>query len=131
MKVEVRPYTDWEDWKAGMYADASGQTHEQMIEKAVALLGDRHRLFAAMRDVTIEWPRACDANLSEPPNNRAWLGQAACCFACEVPEDMTRAAWGRLTDDQRLAANRVADEAIGEWQHRTRRNPQMEFSFNA
>jgi hypothetical protein len=36
-----------------------------------------------------------------------------------------------LTDAQRVEANRIADRVIDEWKYRTRRNPQMEFCFDA
>lgn len=126
MKADFRPYTEWEDFQAGMYRDALLADREPLEKAAVALLSDQHRLVSAMRSVTTEWRLAAEANLHEPPNNRAWLGQAACCYAAGVPEELTRAAWGRLTDLQRIAANRVADQVIDEWRHRTRRNPQME-----
>lgn len=126
MKPDLRPYTEWEDFRAGMYRDATNAEREAMTAAAVSLLSDPHRLVAAMRSVTVEWRLAAEANLHEPPNNRAWLGQAACCFAAGVPEELTRAAWGVLTDQQRVGANRVADQVIDEWRYRTRRNPQME-----
>lgn len=126
MKADLRPYTEWEDFLAGMYRDAVMAEREPLTEAAVALLSDQHRLVSAMRSVTTEWRLAAEANLHEPPNNRAWLGQAACCYAAGVPEELTRTAWGRLTDSQRIAANRVADQVIDEWRYRTRRNPQME-----
>lgn len=131
MKADWRPYTEWEDWQAGMYRDASAGERESLIAAAAGLLADPNRLAAAMRGVTVDWRFASEANLHEPPNNRAWLGQAACCYAAAVPEEMTRAAWGLLTDEQRHAANRVADRVIDEWKYRTRRNPQMEFAFHA
>ena len=130
MKADLRPYTEWEDFQAGMYRDAALAEREPLTGAAAALLSDQHRLLSAMRSVTTEWRLAAEANLHEPPNNRAWLGQAACCYSAGVPEELTRAAWGRLTDSQRVAANRVADQVIDEWRYRTRRNPQMVL-FNA
>lgn len=124
MKPDFRPYTEWEDYKAGMYGDPVSCDRERLTSAAVALLGDQHKLFAAMRSVTTEWRLAAEANLHELPNNRAWLGQAACCFAACVPEELTRSAWGKLNDAERAAANRVADQVIDEWRHHTRRNPQ-------
>lgn len=131
MKADLRPYTEWEDWKAGMYRDVSREDEERLTTAAASLLSDAHRLAAAMRDVTTQWKHASEANLHEPPNNRAWLGQAACAFAADVPENLTRAAWGRLNDSQRTEANRIADRVIDEWKYRTRRNPQKELCFDA
>jgi hypothetical protein len=131
MKADLRPYTDWEDWRAGMYRDVPRQDEERLTATSASLLADPHRLAAAMREVTTAWRHASEANLHEPPNNRAWLGQAACAFVADVPEHLTRSAWGRLTDAQRSEANRIADRVIDEWKYRTRRNPQMEFCFDA
>jgi hypothetical protein len=131
MKADLRPYTEWEDWRNGMYRDVSREEEERLVQAAAGLLADVHRLSAAMREVTTEWKHASEANLHEPPNNRAWLGQAACAFAANVPEHLTRAAWGRLTDGQRVEANRIADRVINEWKYRTRRSPQKEFCFDA
>lgn len=131
MKPDIRPYTEWEDFRNGMYRDAVTCDRQKLTQAAVALLSDRHLLVSAMRSVTTEWRLAAEANLHEPPNNRAWLGQAACCYAVGVPEELTRAAWGMLTDEQRQAANRIADQIIDEWKYRTRRNPQMEIAFDA
>jgi len=126
MKPDFRPYTEWEDYKAGMYGDSSASDREHLTGAAVALLADQHRLVAAMRSVTTEWRLAAEANLHELPNNRAWLGQAACCYVAGVPEELTRSAWGKLDDAERAAANRVAEQVIDEWRYRTRRNPQRE-----
>lgn len=130
MKADLRPYTDWEDWRAGMYRDVPREEEQRLAAAAASLLADPHRLASAMREVTTEWKHASEANLHEPPNNRAWLGQAACAFAENVPEHLTRAAWGMITDAERLQANRIADRVIDEWKYRTRRNPQMEIDFD-
>lgn len=113
MTSNILPYTEWEDWKAGMYADKSDSPSG--VSSAVSLLRDQHRLAMAMRSVSMYWKNACNANLRESPNNRSWLGQAACCYAAGVPESITRIAWGLLTDHQRDLANRIADEVIDEW----------------
>ena len=131
MRVEIRPYTEWEDWQSGMYRDVATEEHESLIRAAASLLADPNRLTTAMRDVTTRWKRASDANIHEPPNNRSWLGQAACAFAVNAPEHITRAAWGRLSDAEQSQANRIADRIIDEWKYRTRRNPQMELTFDA
>jgi hypothetical protein len=123
----VNPYSDWEDYKAGMWSNENSGKEE----KAKGLLSDPMRLHAAMRSVAFDWPIACEVNLSHPPNNRAWLGQAACCYAVGANEESTRGAWGMLTDPQREQANAIADRVIQEWRYRTRRNPQKEFFWDA
>jgi len=130
MKADIRPYTEWEDWRAGMYREVPVHDELRLKVAAASLLSDANRLAAAMREVTIEWRHASEANLHDPPNNRAWLGQAACALAAQVPEHLTRAAWGTISDGQRLQANKIADRVIDEWKYRTKRNPQMELDFD-
>jgi len=125
----MQPYTEWEDWQRGMYRDIPKSQADSFIADAAALLSSPHKLAAAMRDVTMRWPIACEVNLREEPNNRAWLGQAACCYSADVPEDLTRQAWGRLTDEQRADANKVADSVISEWRYRRKRRTQLEFAY--
>lgn len=123
----MRPYTDWEDWRAGMWSSEHGDRSKD----AAGLLADPMRLHSAMRRVVREWPVCSEVNLAEPPNNRAWLGQAACCLSVGANEESTRAAWSKLNDGQRAIANRVADSVIAEWKFITKRDAQMEFSWDA
>ena len=120
----MQPYTEWEDWQRGMYRDIPKTQAESYIADAVALLSSPHKL-----DVTMHWPVACEVNLRHEPNNRAWLGQASCCYSADVPEDLTRQAWGQLTDAQRADANKVADSVISEWRYQRKRRSQMEFAY--
>lgn len=111
-----RHHDQWEDHKAGMYAvryddPAAG------AELARVLLADVFALEAAMSAVCREWPVATEVNLTHVTSNRqAWLGQAACCFACGVPDDVTKQGWHRLSGMQQAAANAVADQVIAEWE---------------
>jgi len=70
-----------------------------------------------MRRVVNQWKQSCEHNLSARNQNRqAWVGHAACALAFNCPEDVVREAWRYLSDDQRSAANAVADEAILQWE---------------
>jgi hypothetical protein len=79
-----------------------------------------HRLYGRyMMRVVSEWPNSClnaltDGNL----NRKAWIGHAACAFALRCPEDITRQAWGLLSNEQRVLANRQAERAIQSWELR-------------
>lgn len=111
-----RHHDEWEDHKAGMYA-VRYDDPEAGAELARALLADVGDLYAAMSAVTREWPVASEVNLTHVSSNRqAWLGQAACCFACGVPDDVTKQGWHKLTGWQQDAANAVADRVIDEWE---------------
>lgn len=77
------------------------------------LLSDPERLKQAMLKVIQSWPIASEFNLTDTKGNRkSWLGQAACCIECCSPEIITRHAWMKLSESQREAANKVAQEVI-------------------
>jgi hypothetical protein len=114
------PYHLWEDWSAGMWRDAD--IHTQDIECAVSLMEDTNRFGACMITVVTHWPNACIQCLSNPSlNRRAWLGQAACCFAIGVSETVTRLAWHKLSKAKQDRANARADRAIQGWESRFKR----------
>ncbi|MDB4261381.1 hypothetical protein N9878_00800 [bacterium] len=70
-----------------------------------------------MIKVVIAWKYSCEHNLSNISSNRqAWIGHAACAMAFNCPEDIVRAAWGHLSDEQRVQANKQADKAILHWE---------------
>lgn len=118
MRRIYHPYDVWEDWQHGMYAiDISGA--QARVELARELLASSSPLRVAMETVARTWRHAAEVNLTNPNRNRrAWLGQAACCWAHGVPEDLTKLAWHRLTPEQQDAANAVADDVIRQWERR-------------
>ena len=121
MKVPIRRiwhhYLDWEDFKAGMWDVLPREQRDNFLSKAITFTGD-HKLYGYyMLKVLEEWPIACEHNLSDTGQNRqAWIGHAAACLAIKCPEDITRAAWGELTEEQRDLANGEADKAIAIWE---------------
>ena len=93
----------------------------ELLEKARVFTGDASLYGSWMMRVTVEWPISCEQNLGFTGQNRqAWVGHAACCMAINCPEDVTRSAWWLLTQEQRDAANAVADEAIEAWEEMQR-----------
>ena len=121
MKQVFYHYTEWEDFKSGMYnEDKNGR--EERVREAVVLLSSLGLCREQMTRVTHEWRRATEQNLTNPSiNYQAFLGQAACAIWRGIHEDETREAWGRLTDFQRYAANKVADAVYAEWRERYER----------
>ena len=106
----------WEDWRAGQYALTYSRQSEG-VALSVALLADDDELYASMSAVTREWPMATEHNLTNvEQNRRAWLGQAACCFAHGVPDFVVKAAWNTLPQPVQDRANGVADTVISEWE---------------
>lgn len=115
MQRQKYPYTEWEDYQAGLY----GLTWGAQSDAAARLLCLPDLLLDAMRRAVREWPKAAAHHLTDGGmNQRAWLGWAACGIAERVPAHLTRAAWWTLTETQRTAANNAADTVIGEYERR-------------
>jgi hypothetical protein len=116
MRRIYHAYWTWED--IGMWRRVWGQERAQMLEVAITFTGNAKNYGAAMMDVTEQFPIACQHNLTDFAQNRqAWIGHAACYLRHDLPEDIVREAWGQLTDEQRDAANAVADIAIAAWEN--------------
>ena len=108
------PYWAWEEVAHGMWSDVADR--KSMLRQAIAFTGDHVQYGHYMQRVIVEFPTGCENALTNPSlNHRAWIGHAACALAINCPEDITREAWGRLTDEQRLLANKQAERAICAW----------------
>jgi hypothetical protein len=108
------PYTEWEDWQAGMWQHPSNVTAE--TEQAAHILSDPAVFLDAARCMLRDWPNAAEQNLTTMvQNQRAWIGQATCCHLAGIAEHATRLAWWTLTAAEQHAANMVADQAAREW----------------
>lgn len=115
MKRIYHPWTKWEEIKAGMWADVDNC--KEFLTKAIEFTGDHKRYGRYMRKVIRQWKYSCENALTDKSlNKKAWLGHAACAMALGCPEDITRSAWGHLTDEQRLLANKQAARAIQMWE---------------
>lgn len=112
-------YRKWEDFAAGMWRRVGGQERQEFMARAIEFTGD-HKLYGQfMRRVVAEWPVASEHNLTDTGSNRrAWVGHAACCLAINCPEDITRQAWGHLTQRQQDDANHEASLSIALWEGR-------------
>ena len=108
------PYWEWEDWFNGMWRKVDNE--EKWLKKAIKFTGNHLRYGAAMKEVIYEWPRTMLNHLTNPSiNKRAFLGHCACQFKIKCPEYIVRAAWKLLTENQRILADKVAQETIDEW----------------
>ena len=115
MKRRHYPYTEWEDYRAGMYRPS--ERVAEHVALSADLLRDLPALREAMYDAVESWPTSASQNLTDSASNRrSWLGQAACCITHGSPEWTTCQAWWMLTDDEREAANAVASEVIAGWE---------------
>lgn len=120
-------YSLWEDFHAGMY-DESKDGRAERVKEAARILGTPDICRLAMEKVINEWEKATEFNLSNAEINRkAWLGQAACSCYAGIHEDETREAWGIMTEEQRIEANRIAATIIKKWvgEREQEENPQI------
>jgi len=115
-KRVYHPYWNWEEIDHNMWGEISDK--KAATERAIKFTGD-HKLYGRfMMRVVNEWPISCENALTDYSLNRkAWVGHAACALANGIPESITRIAWGHLTDEQRLLANKEAERAIQHWEY--------------
>lgn len=114
LKRVYHPVEDWEEIAHNMWGRVNNRA--EMLKKAIEFTSN-HKIYGQyMREVVETWPISCENALTDQNlNQKAWVGHAACALALGCPEDITRKAWGYLTDEQRFLANREAARAIARW----------------
>ena len=114
------PYSEWEDYKSGMY-DTPVDIQQEVI-KSIDLLSNKQKFKEACENVASNWPNSTSTHLHNPHiNQKAWLGQAACCFNHAATERATKVAWKELSPDTQKKANFIAQKVIDEY-HRSRKH---------
>ena len=94
------------------------QNKAQSMDLAFEFTGDAKLYGSYMQRVIREWPVSCENALTDYfLNRKAWIGHAAVALALQIPEDITRAAWAKLTSEQQLLANKEASRAIQAWEY--------------
>jgi hypothetical protein len=130
MRRVWHPYWNWEEWKAGMWRIVSKDEERKLLPVAFAFTGDANLYGTAMFRVIEEWPISCEHNLTDHSlNKQAWIGHAACALAKRLPEYIVRQAWGMLTEEQRIAANIKAQNAVDLWAANYKREYDGQLSF--
>lgn len=115
MKRLFKKYTDWEDYKNGMY-EISNLDDTDLIKKSVNLLSDSDLFLSTCKLVVKEWPVTSSVHLTNNTiNKKAWLGQASCNYLYNVPETLTRMAWGLLDCTFQDKANAIAETVINSY----------------
>lgn len=109
-------YLDWEEIDFNMWGTVENRL--KYLDRAIEFTGDHKKYGRFMMRVINEWKISCENALTDYSLNRkAWVGHAACALALGCPEDITREAWGTLTDEQQLLANKEAGAAIQAWEY--------------
>lgn len=117
MKQFYKEYNHWEDYINGMYESYNQKDENKFISLALKMLTNKELFLNTCKEVLIKWPISSKVNLTNKQCNRnAWLGQATCNFKFNVPEICTRLAWGKLSKDQQLTANKIADKIINSFE---------------
>lgn len=113
------PYTEWEDWLNGMWRRGD----ESLLQPAIEFTGDWVKYGDAMGEVIEAWPKTVLNSFTNASiNRRAFLGHCAACFKLQIPESITRQAWGLLTDQQRFDADAIAEKHIKHWEYEYKRS---------
>jgi hypothetical protein len=111
-------HSKWEDHKHGMYDTKNNKGNRNiLIHMSYKILLNEDRFYEISKEVIKKWKHATEFNLSDKSRNRkAWLGHAACCYNHLATEDHSINAWHRLTEEQQIKANAVAQKVIEEWE---------------
>ena len=119
LKRIYHPYWKWEEVNHNMWGQVKDK--KEYLKKAIGFTGNHFAYGQYMRRVTNEWFFSCENALTDKNLNRkAWIGRAACALAFDCPENITREAWGYLTNEQRILANKEAERAIESWENNRR-----------
>jgi ParB-like chromosome segregation protein Spo0J len=106
----------WECYKAGFYnTSKNGMTREQCEKAYSVFLSDTKKFTAALEHIITEWKYSCEHYLTNKSFNRiAWLGQAAMCYAMDIPATY-RGGFYLLSEKQQNEANEVALIYLNKW----------------
>lgn len=105
-----------EEYKTNMWKQIPVELRESRIIESRDLMINIKQFINAMKNVVDYWTYSCESVLTASGlNHQSWLGQAACAFNHDAPEDLTRQAWKMLTKEQQDLANIAADEAKEYW----------------
>lgn len=117
IKQIYHPYTKWECYKNKMWEDVTGIEAERLLPLAIKFTSNHILYGEAMKRVVYKWRYSCENFLTDLNINRkAWIGHAACSLELNLPENVVRMAWKKLTDEQRYLANKEAEKYIKLWE---------------
>ena len=111
------PYTELEEFRAGMWRRVSEETERaKWLAEAVALLSNIPAFESAMRRALSEWPVSCEVAFTNPSLNRpVWLAHAGAALTRSIPEEFMRLGYWELAEDARQLADDSAARCAREW----------------
>lgn len=119
----------WEDFKNGMFSSKTDLEYFY-IRQATHILSNPHLFESIMIEMLKNWKFCIDHNLSNKNTNRkAYLGAAACNYACKVPEYCTRIAWNSLDRVTQVKANNSASKIIDIYENSKQKHIQLCLKF--
>jgi len=108
------PYYEWEDYINGMWNNGN----DNQLKDAVIFTSNYIEYGNAMAEVIKAWPKTMLNSLTNLSINRkAFLGHCAVSYKLNIPESITRQAWGLLTNEQRFKANEIAQKHINNYDY--------------
>lgn len=111
------PYTEWEDFKYGMWRKLPSNEEDKMLKICIKFTGDYLKYGQAMSEVIFKWNNTMLNSLTNISINRkAFLGHCAAQYKINCPEYITRMAWKYLSLEQQILANKQAEINIKKWQ---------------
>lgn len=130
MKRVYNEYTEWEDYKKGMYETTNLDL--SLEKKAASLLKNADKLRKIAIKVLERWPIATLENLTNDSCNKiAWLGQASCCYEYGTPEILTKKAWATLNEFEQFRANKAVRLVIESWTAKYNKTESSQLSMYA
>lgn len=115
-----RIYHSWEKWEDFSHNFYGGVTYEFQKDDTLTLyaglLKDLPKFESALQTIISKWKHSCEHNLTNKAMNRvAYLGQAACALVYNVPSDVCRGGYNLLTDEEKAAADAMAQKYLDLW----------------
>lgn len=115
-KSNIKPiwknYSEWEDFKNGMYKNGNDK---EIIKQCYEILTSDD-LKEKMWDTAKTYETSTKVNFTNKMFNPvSWLGQATCNLLIGATAQEVCQAWMSIPKEQQIKANNIAKEVIEEW----------------
>lgn len=122
IKRIYHPWDKWECYRHNFYGGVSEDfERDNTLELYASLLRDPVKFETALNTIISTWKYSCEHNLSHEGMNRvAYLGQASCALVYRVPNHMSMSGYNLLTDEEKVAADALAQKYLDLWLERNK-----------